>query len=148
MPGELPPDSAADRAWFLLFAAWLVAAVGTAGSLFSSVVLELPPCVLCWYQRIFLFPLPVVLGAGLFPLDRRVVRYALPLAAIGGLVAGYHNLVYEGIVPERLSPCVQGVSCAEQLPELFGLLSIPLLSFVAFAAIAGLLVALSRRTRS
>jgi len=138
----------ADRDWNLLFAAWLVAAVATAGSLFASLVLELPPCVLCWYQRIFLFPLVVVLAVGLFPLDRGVVRYALPLAAIGWTIAAYHNLVYEGIVPERLAPCAQGVSCADELPELFGLLSIPLLSLVAFTAIGGSLIVLARRPSS
>lgn len=132
----------------LLFAAWLVAAVATAGSLFFSLVLDYPPCVLCWYQRIGLFPLVVVLARGLFPLDRGVVRYALPLAALGGLVAAYHVLVYEGVVPERLAPCAQGVSCSEQLPELLGFVSVPLLSLLAFATISGILILISRRTAS
>jgi disulfide bond formation protein DsbB len=130
----------------LLFAAWLVAAVATAGSLFFSAVLDFAPCVLCWYQRIFLFPLVVVLARGLFPLDRGVVRYALPLAVLGGLVAAYHNLIYEELVPESLTPCVQGVSCKEQYLELFGFLSIPMLALLAFAAIAGALIALQRRS--
>jgi disulfide bond formation protein DsbB len=141
--GESP-----DRDWTLLFAAWLVAAVATAGSLFFSHVLEYPPCVLCWYQRICLFPLVVVLGLALFPLDRGVVRYALPLAGLGWLVAAYHNLVYAGIVPESLAPCAQGVSCREEYLELFGFLSIPMLALLAFTAIAGILVAFGRRNRS
>lgn len=135
-----------DRDWALLFAAWLVAAVATGGSLFLSQVIGLPPCVLCWYQRIFLFPLVVVLGFGLFPTDRRVVRYALPLVAFGWLVAGYHNLVYAGVVPENLQPCTRGVSCSEESLELFGVLSIPLLSLLAFTALAGLLLAVTRRS--
>lgn len=137
---------ALDRDWALLFAAWLVAAVATGGSLFLSQVIGLPPCVLCWYQRIFLFPLVVVLGFGLFPTDRRVVRYALPLVALGWLVAGYHNLVYAGVVPESLQPCSRGVSCSEESLELFGVLSIPLLSLLAFTALAGLLLAVTRRS--
>jgi len=140
-------DSTADRDWLLLFAAWLVAAVATAGSLFFSLVLELPPCVLCWYQRICLFPLIVVLARGLFPLDRGVVRYALPLAGIGWLVAGYHNLVYAGVVPESLQPCAQGVSCSERNLELFGFVSIPLLSLAAFTALAVPLIIVARRSR-
>lgn len=140
-----PTDQPLDRDWLLLFAAWLIAAVATAGSLFFSSVLEFAPCVLCWYQRIFLFPLVVVLARGLFPLDRGVVRYALPLALLGGLVAAYHNLVYENLVPESLEPCAKGVSCKEQYLELFGFLSIPMLALLAFAAIAGALVALHRR---
>ena len=141
------PDERLDADWSLLFAAWAVAAVATAGSLFLSSVLELPPCVLCWYQRICLFPLVVVLARGLFPFDRGAVRYALPLAALGWLVAAYHNLIYEGIVPERLSPCVQGVSCSEQLPELLGVFSIPMLSLVGFTTIGVLLIVLGRRSR-
>lgn len=137
---------ALGRDWALLFAAWLVAAVATGGSLFLSQVIGLPPCVLCWYQRIFLFPLVVVLGFGLFPTDRRVVRYALPLVALGWLVAGYHNLVYAGVVPESLQPCTRGVSCSEESLELFGVLSIPLLSLLAFTALAGLLLAVTRRS--
>ncbi len=136
-----------DRAWGLLFSAWLVAAVATAGSLFFSYVMGFAPCVLCWYQRIFLFPLVVVLAVGLFPVDRRVVRYALPLAALGWLVAAYHNLVYAGIVPESLQPCARGVSCTEEYIELFGVLSIPMLSLLAFTTLAGLLLAVHRRTR-
>ena len=68
--------------WQYVFSAWLVAAVATVGSLFFSEVMELAPCLLCWYQRIFMFPLAVILLAGLHPLDIRVVRYALPLAVI------------------------------------------------------------------
>lgn len=131
----------------LLFAAWLVAAVAAAGSLFFSYVMGFAPCVLCWYQRIFLFPLVVVLAVGLFPVDRGVVRYALPLAVLGWLVAGYHNLVYAGVVPESLQPCTRGVSCTEEHIELFGVFSIPLLSLLAFTALIGLLLAVARRTR-
>ena len=81
-----------DTGWTLLFATWLVATVSTLGSLFFSEVMELPPCSLCWYQRIFMFPLPIVLFVGLMPtgdrsFDPRAVRYSLPLALIGGLTA-------------------------------------------------------------
>jgi disulfide bond formation protein DsbB len=63
-----------------LFLAWLMASVSTLGALFLGEVMGYTPCVLCWYQRIAMFPLVLILAAGLFPLDRRVVRYALPLA--------------------------------------------------------------------
>jgi disulfide bond formation protein DsbB len=134
--------------WLLLFGAWLVAAGATAGSLFFSSVMGFPPCVLCWYQRICLFPLVVVLARALFPLDRGVVKYALPLAALGWLIAAYHNLVYAGVVPESLQPCVQGVSCSERNLELFGVLSIPALALMAFTALVGVLVAVRRSSRA
>ena len=135
-----------DPDWVLLFAAWLIAALATAGSLFFSYVMAFPPCVLCWYQRICLFPLVVILARGLFPLDRGVVRYALPLVGLGWLVAAYHNLVYAGVVPESLHPCSQGVSCTEEYIELLGFLSIPLLALLAFTALAAVLIVLHRRS--
>ena len=135
-----------EQDWILLFSAWLVTAVATSGSLFFSSVMDFVPCVLCWYQRIFLFPLVIVLARGLFPLDRGVAKYALPVAALGWLVATYHNLVYEGVVPERLTPCAQGVSCTEEYLELFGFLSIPMLSWLAFSALIGILLVIHRRS--
>ena len=63
---------ATDRDWWLLFAAWSIVTLSTAGSLFFSYVMEFAPCVLCWYQRICLFPLVVILARGLFPFDRGI----------------------------------------------------------------------------
>ena len=140
-----PLDEKPDLDWILLFTAWMVALVATAGSLFFSYVMEFAPCVLCWYQRIFLFPLVIVLARGLFPFDRGAVKFALPLAALGWVVAAYHNLVYEGIVPESLQPCAKGVSCTQEDLNLFGLFSIPALSLLAFTTLAGILIALDRR---
>lgn len=147
MPSE-PPSNVSSRSepgWSLLFAAWLIAAVAAAGSLFFSYVMGFAPCVLCWYQRICLFPLVLILARGLFPFDRAAVKYALPVAAVGWLIAAYHNLVYFGIVPESLSPCSQGVSCKEEYVKLLGFLSIPLLSLLAFTALVGILAFLHRR---
>jgi len=107
-----PPAS--DSAWALVFAAWVVAAAATLGALFFSEVLELPPCVLCWYQRIFMFPLVLVLPAGLFPFDPRVVRYALPLSLTGTAIAVLHVLLVAGVVPESVTPCSRGVPCSRK----------------------------------
>jgi len=126
--------------WMLLFAAWLVAAVSTLGSLFFSEVMELIPCVLCWYQRIFMFPLAIILLVGLFPLDKKVVKYALPIAIIGLLFTVYHCLLFFGFIPENLQPCSQGISCADDNMELFGFLPIPLLSLTSFLIIIVLLL--------
>ncbi len=127
------------RAWTLAFGAWLIASASTLGALFFGEVMQLPPCSLCWYQRIFMFPMALILPFGLFPFDRNVVRSALPLAGIGALVAAFHVLLVAGVIPQRLEPCKQGVPCSETVIEWFGFVTIPLLSFVAFAAIAALL---------
>lgn len=131
--------------WAILFTAWLIACIATLGSLFFSEVMEFAPCVLCWYQRIFIYPLVITLAIGLFPLDKNAVRYSLPLAAVGWFFALYHTLLYEGVIPESIQPCRQGVSCTEVYIELFGFLSIPLLSLIAFSIIIVLLVILRRR---
>ncbi len=133
-----------DRGWALLFACWLLVTGAALGSLFFSEVMELPPCSLCWWQRLFMFPLVFVVGAGLFPFDRKVVRYALPLAALGGVVAIYHTLLQLGVVPESIAPCRQGVSCADAQLELAGFVSIPMLASLAFAAAVVLLLLVHR----
>ena len=137
-----------DPDWTLLFLAWLLATGSTLGSLFFSYVMEFPPCVLCWYQRICLFPLVIILARGLFPLDRRVTRYALPLTAAGWLLAAYHNLIYAGIVPESMQPCSKGVSCTEEYIELFGFLSIPMMALLAFSVLIAILIILKKRSLS
>jgi disulfide bond formation protein DsbB len=73
------------------------------------------------------------------------VKYALPLAIAGWLTALYHKLLYAGIIPESIQPCSQGVSCTEEYIELFGFLSIPMLSLLSFSTIIALLIILSRR---
>ncbi len=127
-------------AWSLIFVAWLIASVSTLGALFFGEVMQLPPCVLCWYQRIFMFPLTLILPIGLFPFDGKVVRYALPLAVFGGLIALFHLLLTAGVIPEAIKPCTQGVPCSETVIEWFGFVTIPLLSFMAFLIIISLLV--------
>ncbi|MEE4241596.1 MAG: disulfide bond formation protein B [Desulfopila sp.] len=140
-------DQAVKINWTLLFMGWLLVSVSTTISLFFSSVLEYEPCVLCWYQRICLFPMVFILAAGLFPnFDESVIKYALPLSIAGGLTAFYHSLLYAGIIPESIQPCSQGVSCTEKYFELFGFVSIPMLSFIAFSTLIALLLILKRRT--
>jgi len=126
--------------WALIFGAWLVASVSTLGALFFGEVMHLPPCVLCWYQRICMFPLVLILPIGLFPFDRKVVHYALPLAVLGWLFAVFHMLLIAGVIPESIKPCTQGVPCSEKVIEWFGFVTIPLLSVVAFSTIIALLI--------
>lgn len=130
-----PPASAPEpnllRSW--LFWAWVVALVSALGSLFFSEVMKLPPCTLCWYQRICLYPLVVLLPIGILRGDDRVHLYALPLVAIGLAIAGYHNLLYYGVIPQSLSPCTAGAACNARQIDWFGFVGIPLLGLGAFA---------------
>ena len=133
--------------WNLLFVSWLIAAVATLGSLFLDKALGMEPCSLCWYQRVFMYPLAVILLVGLLPLDRQVTRYALPLAVLGWITALYHLLIHGGIIPESLQPCGSGPSCSQDQLDLFGFISIPLLSLLSFSAVIGLLITFKQRTK-
>ncbi len=133
-------DQAKITSWWLIFICWLISMLSTLGSLFFSEIMDLIPCELCWYQRIFMFPLTIILLLGLHPLDARVVRYALPIAGIGLLFTIYHSLLFYGLIPENLQPCRQGISCADDSMVLFGVLPIPLLSLAAFITIIVLLI--------
>ena len=132
-PGAVP------FAW--LYAAWTLALLGALGSLFFGEVMGLPPCTLCWYQRICLYPLTVILAVGIAQRDERAVSYALPFALAGLGFAVYHNLLYYGVIPETLSPCMQGVSCSERQIEWLGFITIPLMAFGTFVAILAGLIA-------
>lgn len=139
------PDPKANSNWTILFLCWLLASASTMGSLFFSHVMDFAPCVLCWYQRICLFPLVILLALGLFPFDKSVVKYALPLVIAGWLTALYHNLLYAGIIPESIQPCSQGVSCTEEYIDLFGFLTIPMLALLSFSTMMALLLTLKMR---
>lgn len=133
--------------WTVLFTSWLVSAVATLGSLFFSEVMKFPPCILCWYQRICMYPLAIILLVGLFPFERKAVKFALPLAVIGWGIAFYHNLLYYGILPESAAPCVQGISCTTVQIQWFGFVTIPLMSLIAFSFITVSLLITSRISR-
>lgn len=130
------------------YAAWVLAMVATLGSLFFGEVMELPPCTLCWYQRICLFPLPVILAVGIVLRDERLPTYALPLVWAGLGFAIVHNLLYYGVIPETLSPCTGGVSCSDIQIEWLGFLTIPSMALFGFLAILASLIAHSRTQRS
>ena len=119
----------------IIYLAWFQAAIATAGSLFFSEVMQLPPCVLCWYQRIAMYPLAAILTVGILSRDSHVRRYVLPLALIGLTIAVYHNLLYYGILPESITPCTAGVSCTSRQIEWLGFITIPLMSLTAFTVI-------------
>lgn len=128
------------NSWFIIFSAWIVATVATLGSLFFSEVMKLPPCSLCWYQRICMYPLVAILLVGLFPLDKSVFRFSFPLVIIGHIIAIYHNLLYYKILPESAAPCAQGISCTTAQIEWLGFITIPLMSLIAFTIILVLLL--------
>lgn len=130
--------------WNLVFIAWVMVTGATLGSLFFSEVMGVPVCALCWYQRIAMYPLVLILAIGLFPYDSGVLRYAGALVAVGWLIALFHVLVVAGIIPERAQPCVQGIPCSETHISLLGVFNIPMLSVLIFSLIGILLFSAHR----
>lgn len=135
-----------QKGWALIFACWLIALVAVLGSLFFSSVMGLKPCVLCWYQRIFMYPMVVLFLVGMFPLDRSVLRYTLPLAVIGWGFSIYHYLLYSGYIPEGMQPCSEDTPCTEINLELMGFITIPMLSILSYTAIIVLLLIFRKRS--
>ncbi len=133
-------DKSSVKEWNIIFFAWLVALIAMLGSLFLSEVMEYPPCTFCWYQRILMYPLVVIFLVGLFPLERSVFKYSIPFVVLGWLVALYHNLLQFGIISEEMTPCAQGIPCSTKYIDIFGFLTIPMLSFIAFSVILALLL--------
>jgi len=138
-------DEKIDTRWLLVFLSWLVASIAMLGSLFFSEIAEFPPCSLCWYQRILMYPLVPIFLIALFPLDIKIFRYAIPLSLIGLVISIYHNLLQLEIIPETMTPCLEGVPCSGIYIEWFGFITIPLMSFIAFSTILALMIALYRR---
>lgn len=125
----------------LLFLAAAVSLIAASGSLYFSDVVGFTPCLLCWYQRIAMYPLVPILGIAALSRDRRVGRYALPLSIGGLLVAAYHVTI-------QIRPSLDVVTCSAEAPctsrylAVFGFVSIPVMASGAFLLITALLVAL------
>ncbi len=131
-----------------LYIAWIISISAMLGSLYFSEILKLTPCVLCWYQRISMYPLVIIIPIGIINIDKKVYRYVLPLSITGMTIALYHYLLYVKIIPETLAPCSNGVSCTTRLIEWFGFINIPLLSFFSFTMITLLMFYYSKTTKN
>jgi len=126
----------------------MISLAATLGALFIGEVVGQTPCVLCWFQRVFMFPLSIILAIACWKFDCGVWRYALPLAGLGGLIAAFHLAQYVGAIPVSLQPCGPGTSCAGMDMTIFGGVPIPALSLASFVAICLLLVMIRRISSS
>lgn len=131
--------------WSFLFLAWFISLVATLGSLFFSEIMHYPPCSLCWYQRICMYPLVLIIGVSLAPVDLKAIKYSFPLVGLGLFFAIYHNLIHYGVISESLAPCSMGIPCAVAYINWFGFLTIPLMSLFAFLLIFLILIRLSKQ---
>lgn len=119
----------------IVFLCFLIASTATLGSLFFSEMMHFIPCNMCWYQRIFMYPLVIIFLTNLLYPDESVFKYAFPIVVVGLLFAIYHNLLMFGIIPESAVPCASGVPCSTEYINWFGFINIPLLSLIAYLAL-------------
>jgi disulfide bond formation protein DsbB len=120
--------------------ALVLSIAGLLGSLYFSEVKNFIPCVLCWYQRIALYPLVLIFSIAIATRDTGVWRYALPLSVISLGIGVYQLLLVYGVITAS-SACSVGVSCVAITWSLFGFITIPLLAFLEALIITVILIA-------
>lgn len=114
---------------------FLLTFVSTFGSLYFSEVVKLPPCNLCWYQRIFMYSLFILSAVAISFKEKLNFKYILALSIPGLLFSGYHYLVQKFSIGTQFLACGDGISCTQIDFEVLGFVTIPLLSFLAFVTI-------------
>lgn len=119
----------------IAYIAWIQTLIAVLSSLYFSEIRHFAPCILCWYQRIFMYPLAIIIAVGILRRDKKLYEYVLPLSVLGLLVAFYQVLLQIGLLSEALAPCTLGVSCTAKYVSYFGFVSIPVMSFAAFSII-------------
>lgn len=130
---------------YLTYLAWSQAILAMLGSLYFSEIRHLVPCVLCWYQRILMYPLVILIAIGLFRGDeKQLPSYVLPFSVAGIGFALFHWLLQMGVLPDKIAPCQAGISCTTRYIEYYGFVTIPFLSLVAFSVITTLMLMIAK----
>jgi disulfide bond formation protein DsbB len=130
-----------------LMISWLAAITATLGSLFFSEVMHFIPCTLCWYQRILMYPLAVLIGIAFYHNDRGIYKYVLPLSFLGMLISGYHYGLQKIPFLKKFEMCVNGVPCSGEYINWLGFITIPLLAFTAFTIITTSMIVLRKTAK-
>jgi disulfide bond formation protein DsbB len=137
-----PLDGLRRLLWgYELWAAFVVGAIATGGSLFFSLIANFPPCELCWYQRISMYPLSILTLLMASRGDYRAARYLIPLPVVGACTSVYHLLIENQVIKEP-TQCVQSApgGCAVKWVNEFGYITIPTLALTGFLLLIGFLL--------
>jgi disulfide bond formation protein DsbB len=120
--------------------AFIVALLATLGSLAYSDIIGYEPCKLCWLQRIFMYPLVILMGVALWRKDSWMKLYGIILSVIGGAIALFHYTGQIGLTPLPCSAVGYSASCAQRFVMEFGYITIPMMAFSAFLLIVFTLI--------
>lgn len=119
-----------------LLSMWILAMLATIGSLYYSEVLGFVPCTYCWYQRILMYPLVIIIGVAIAQKDIRVAITTAIFSGLGTALAAYHYALQKlSILRDNAPSCGDGVPCTAQYVNYFGFVTIPALSLIAFSLI-------------
>jgi disulfide bond formation protein DsbB len=118
-----------------LFIAWAASVIAMFGSLFFSEIRHYEPCELCWYQRILMYPMVILLGMAVVKKDFKISVYAMVLSAIGGVISLYHFLLQKVSFISDAAPACGRIPCSGQYINWFGFITIPFLALTAFMII-------------
>lgn len=128
----------------IVLIAFIISLISMLGSLFFSEFMDFVPCTMCWYQRIFMYPLVFVFLMELLYPDENLFKYSFPLTVIGLVLAIYHNLLMFNVISDEMVPCSLGVPCSTVYINWLGFITIPLLSLTSFSIIFILLLILKK----
>jgi disulfide bond formation protein DsbB len=118
-----------------LFTAWATSVIAMFGSLYFSEIQKFEPCELCWYQRILMYPMVIILGIAVIKKDERISFYTMILSAIGALISLYHYSIQKvSFMADNAVSCGR-IPCTGQYINWFGFVTIPFLALVAFVII-------------
>lgn len=104
------------------------------GSLFFSEVMKFPPCNLCWYQRLCVYPMAFIILTGLYLKSKETILFLLPFSITGLIISGYHNLVYYKFIT-IIIPCNESAPCTAEHLNWLGFITIPLLALTTFISL-------------
>jgi disulfide bond formation protein DsbB len=119
----------------MLFLAWASSLIATMGSLYFSEIMKYEPCVLCWYQRILMYPMVILLGVAYVRKDFQAAFYSTILSGIGLLVSLYHYSIQKVSILTESAPACGRVPCTGEYINLFGFITIPFLALTGFLII-------------
>lgn len=123
-----------------LLLAFIVSLFSVLGSLYYSEIVGYPPCELCWYQRIFMYPQVIILGLGMARKELKAICYSLPLLFAGAIISIYHNYIYYNSLGSSFCGIDGTVSCTTKYITELGYITIPLMALSAFVLMISFLL--------
>ena len=130
-----------------LFAAWATSIIAMFGSLYFSEIRQYEPCLLCWYQRILMYPFAIILGIAVVKKDYRISLYTMAMSAIGAMISIYHySLQKVPFMADNAVTCGR-VPCTGQYINWLGFITIPFLALTAFIIIFTLSLIIWKKTK-